>query len=97
MLCYFDGILGIPWSLVQVNQEELIWLFNRQAAAFIVGYIQQDIHLMLWIGLAGTAFTALVVVPPWPFYNRNPEAWLNSKTKVPGGVSGITVDGVKVG
>lgn len=56
---------------------------------------------MLWVGLAGTAFTAFVVVPPWPFFNRNPEKWLGSKArtaaKVPGGASGIIVDGVKVG
>ncbi|OKL61941.1 hypothetical protein UA08_02641 [Talaromyces atroroseus] len=73
-----------------------ILLILSGALAFIVGYIQQDVYLMLWVGLAGTAFTALVVVPPWPFYNRNPEAWLNFK-KVPGGASGIIVDGVKVG
>ncbi|KUL83416.1 hypothetical protein ZTR_10844 [Talaromyces verruculosus] len=72
-------------------------------AAFIVGYIQQDIYLMLWIGLAGTAFTGLVVIPPWPFYNRNPEKWLNSTGSNRGtsspeiNVPGIVVDGIKVG
>lgn len=61
---------------------------------------------MLWIGLAGTVFTGLVVIPPWPFYNRNPEKWLGSTGRdqkksprsAPGiSVPGITVDGVKVG
>ncbi|KAL1995318.1 hypothetical protein VTN49DRAFT_1505 [Thermomyces lanuginosus] len=47
------------------------------AIAFIVGYIQQDIHLTLWLGLAGTLITLLIVVPPYPFYNRNPEKWLD--------------------
>jgi len=67
--------------------------------AFIVGFVQQDIYLMLWIGLAGTAFTAFVVVPPWPFYNRNPEKWLNSTntSTLAVNVPGIVVDGVKVG
>ncbi|EEA24682.1 hypothetical protein EYB25_004211 [Talaromyces marneffei] len=72
--------------------------------AFIVGYIQQDIYLTLWVGLAGTAFTGLVVIPPWPFYNRNPEKWLNSTGNLKNtsaaaaiNVPGIVVNGVKVG
>ncbi|KAL4753821.1 hypothetical protein BDW72DRAFT_168024 [Aspergillus terricola var. indicus] len=45
-------------------------------AAFLVGYILQDIHLTVWTGLAGTLFTGLVVIPPWRFYNLKPEKWL---------------------
>ncbi|KAM7192673.1 putative signal peptidase complex subunit 1 [Naviculisporaceae sp. PSN 640] len=44
--------------------------------AFIVGYILQDIKLALFIALGGTALTFVVVIPPWPFYNRNPVKWL---------------------
>ncbi|MCJ1406509.1 hypothetical protein MMC19_000574 [Ptychographa xylographoides] len=70
--------------------------------AFIIGYIQQDIHLTLWVGLLGTLITALLVVPPWPFYNQNAQKWLGSSK---GGVSrgkgmgmgmGIVVDGKKI-
>ncbi|KAH8702615.1 putative microsomal signal peptidase subunit SPC12 [Talaromyces proteolyticus] len=82
--------------LAEMLSTVLLIIFG--AASFVVGYIQQEIYLTLWIGIAGTAFTALVVVPPWPFYNQNPQPWLNSKT---GGavrnVPGIIVDGVKVG
>ncbi|KAM7199831.1 Microsomal signal peptidase 12 kDa subunit (SPC12) domain containing protein [Rhypophila sp. PSN 637] len=46
------------------------------AIAFIVGYILQDIKLALLIALGGTALTFVVVIPPWPFYNRNPVKWL---------------------
>ncbi|KAL1793440.1 hypothetical protein ACET3X_008422 [Alternaria dauci] len=63
--------------------------------AFIVGYLQQDIRLTLYIGLAGSALTFLVVVPPWPFYNKNPEDWLppyNSASQY-----NIDVDGQKIG
>jgi len=55
----------------------------------------QDIKLTLYIGLAGTALTFLAVVPPWPFYNKNPEPWLSPQT-VASGVN-IDVDGQKVG
>ncbi|CAA9958119.1 hypothetical protein CFE70_001674 [Pyrenophora teres f. teres 0-1] len=63
--------------------------------AFVIGYMQQDIRLALYVGLAGTALTFLVVVPPWPFYNKNPEDWLpphNSTSQY-----NIAVDGQKVG
>ncbi|KAF4120285.1 hypothetical protein GMORB2_3086 [Geosmithia morbida] len=41
-----------------------------------IGYAKQDIVLAMYIGLAGTALTFLVVVPPWPFFKRNPVKWL---------------------
>jgi len=66
------------------------------AISFIVGFFLQDIKLALYIGLAGTALTFLLVVPPWPFFNRHPVKWLpvagselNSQ--------GIVVDGKVVG
>ncbi|KAK0748613.1 microsomal signal peptidase 12 kDa subunit-domain-containing protein [Apiosordaria backusii] len=46
------------------------------AIAFLVGYFLQDIKLAVYIGLAGTAATFLLVVPPWPIYNKNPVKWL---------------------
>ena len=55
----------------------------------------QDIKLSLYIGLAGSALTFLVAVPPWPFFNKNPEGWLPPHTAT-SGIS-IDVDGQKVG
>ncbi|KAJ6021620.1 hypothetical protein N7540_007124 [Penicillium herquei] len=62
--------------------------------SFLVGYIYKDIYLTLWVGLGGTLFTALAVVPPWPFYNQNPEKWFNNSKK--SGNPRVVVDGVKV-
>jgi len=45
--------------------------------SFVVGYFLQDIKLALYIGLGGTALTFLLVVPPWPFFNRHPVKWLS--------------------
>lgn len=44
--------------------------------SFLIGYIKQDIILALWIGLGGAAVSIILVVPPWPFYNKNPLKWL---------------------
>ncbi|KAF2128580.1 SPC12-domain-containing protein [Dothidotthia symphoricarpi CBS 119687] len=65
--------------------------------AFLVGFMQQDIRLALYIGLAGTALTFAVVVPPWPFYNKNPEDWLASHNATSTSAISIDVDGQKVG
>ncbi|CAK7207813.1 hypothetical protein SEUCBS139899_010628 [Sporothrix eucalyptigena] len=46
------------------------------AITFVVGYFLQDIKLSVYIALAGTALTFLVIIPPWPFYNKNPVKWL---------------------
>ena len=56
----------------------------------------QDIYLTLWVGLAGTLVTALIVVPPWPVFNQSPEPWLSSG-KSPAGlpVGGIVIEQAK--
>jgi len=64
--------------------------------AFIVGFFLQDIKLALYIGLGGTALTFLLIVPPWPFFNRHPVKWLpvaGTEAKS----QGILVDGKIVG
>ena len=68
-----------------------------QIIAFLVGFMTQDIRLSLYVGLAGTALTFLVVVPPWPFYNKNPEGWLPPHNATSGININIDVDGQKVG
>ncbi|KAB8213014.1 putative microsomal signal peptidase subunit SPC12 [Aspergillus novoparasiticus] len=63
--------------------------------AFLAGYIYRDIHLTLWVGLAGTLVTGLAVIPPWPMYNKKPEKWLVPLAGSVGGVR-VMVDGSKV-
>ncbi|KAK4459626.1 microsomal signal peptidase 12 kDa subunit-domain-containing protein [Cladorrhinum samala] len=46
------------------------------ALALFAGYFLQDIKLAVYLGLGGTAATFLLVVPPWPFFNKNPVKWL---------------------
>lgn len=63
--------------------------------AFFVGFSSQDIYKTLYIGGAGTILTFLLVVPPWPYFNRKPEKWLPART---GRQSwNVEVDGKKVG
>ncbi|KAF2404343.1 microsomal signal peptidase 12 kDa subunit [Trichodelitschia bisporula] len=71
-----------------------VLLIASGVVAFIYGYATENVYNCLYAGLAGTALTFLVVVPPWPFFNKHPVTWLPSN-KLSGGVS-IQVDGKKV-
>jgi len=66
------------------------------AIAFLVGFYLQDVKRALIIGLGGTALTFLLVVPPWPFFNRRPVKWLPVGGKDISS-QGIVVDGKLVG
>ncbi|MCJ1405126.1 hypothetical protein MMC11_008352 [Xylographa trunciseda] len=63
--------------------------------ALLAGYIGQDIYLTLWLGLLGTCVTFVAVVPPWPVYRKDPEAWLPVGNDAVAGMR-IEVDGKKV-
>lgn len=71
-------------------------LTSLQAISFLVGFVLQDIKLALFIGLGGTALTFLVVVPPWPFFNRHPVKWL-PVGGTNGSMGSVVVDGQVVG
>ncbi|KAL2039140.1 hypothetical protein N7G274_008189 [Stereocaulon virgatum] len=62
--------------------------------AFILGFVQQNIYVTLWVGLSGAAIAFLVVVPPYPFYNMSPEKWLPKGSGMAG--SGIEIDGRRI-
>ena len=62
--------------------------------AFLIGYITQNIHHTLQVGLGGAVLTVLVVVPPWPFFKTAPERWLPARTgrmALVEGISGVRV------
>jgi len=67
---------------------------SPQVIAFFYGFLTQDIKMTLWIGLAGTALTFLVIVPPWPLFKRNPLQWASAQNG--GGRLSVEVDVKKV-
>jgi signal peptidase complex subunit 1 len=79
------------------NTQFITLLIRFQAISFIVGFFLQDIKLALFIGLGGTALTFLVVVPPWPFFNKHPVKWLLVGGTEKSAAGSITVDGLVVG
>jgi len=73
-----------------------VMLSLTSLVALFAGFLQQDIHLTMWVGLAGFVVTMLAVVPPWTFYNQNSQAFIGSNTRhlLPPG--GIVVGGMKL-
>ncbi|ORX62520.1 microsomal signal peptidase 12 kDa subunit [Anaeromyces robustus] len=49
--------------------------------SFVVGFIMQSVRISCYIMLAGMIITALVILPPWPFYNKNPIKFLPVQKK----------------
>ncbi|KAF1811902.1 microsomal signal peptidase 12 kDa subunit [Eremomyces bilateralis CBS 781.70] len=64
------------------------------AIAFIYGYVTQNVYNSAYIGLGGTALTMLLVVPPWPFFNKHPVRWLSPH--IGASPISISVDGKKM-
>ncbi|TVU50417.1 hypothetical protein EJB05_01788 [Eragrostis curvula] len=55
-----------------------VLLVASAVAAFLAGYVLADFQLMLLVYAGGVVLTALVTVPDWPFFNRNPLKWLDA-------------------
>jgi signal peptidase complex subunit 1 len=62
----------------QKHAEQLLMLLTLLFAAvgFLAGYIMSDFRLMALINGIGVVVTLVVVVPNWPWFNRNKLAWL---------------------
>ncbi len=45
------------------------------AVGIVWGYVLQQFSQTVYILAAGLALAALLTVPPWPFYRRNPVKW----------------------
>ncbi|KAG9285886.1 hypothetical protein G9A89_013311 [Geosiphon pyriformis] len=49
------------------------------AIGFGVGFYLQSLEITLQIYAIGVVLSALLVLPPWPFYNSHPVQWLAEK------------------
>ncbi|KAF3629402.1 putative signal peptidase complex subunit 1 [Capsicum annuum] len=60
-----------------VEQLMQILLVSFAVVAFLTGYVLGSFQTMLLTYAGGVVFTALVTIPNWPFFNRNPLNWLD--------------------
>ncbi|KIY70608.1 microsomal signal peptidase 12 kDa subunit [Cylindrobasidium torrendii FP15055 ss-10] len=57
------------------------WLVVAAVVSFVVGWWFQSLRLTLVAYGASTLILAVVVLPPWPMYNKHPVKWLPVKEK----------------
>ncbi|KJA15882.1 hypothetical protein HYPSUDRAFT_71749 [Hypholoma sublateritium FD-334 SS-4] len=50
--------------------------------AFGLGFALQDLRVTFGIVGAVTVVLALVLLPPWPMFNKHPVKWLPKKSKL---------------
>ncbi|KAF9970275.1 hypothetical protein BGZ73_007038, partial [Actinomortierella ambigua] len=49
---------------------------------FLVGIVLQDIQIAMYTFVAGVVITGALVVPAWPYLNRDPVQWLPSRERL---------------
>ncbi|SBT72118.1 microsomal signal peptidase 12 kDa subunit, putative [Plasmodium malariae] len=50
--------------------------------SIIVGYYKQSLALSAYIILAGTAISAVLIIPTWPIYNKNNIQWSRDEDSI---------------
>ncbi|KAI7904671.1 microsomal signal peptidase 12kDa subunit [Cokeromyces recurvatus] len=65
----------------QKKTEQLLryFLFASAFTSFTVGYCMSSIQLLMIVFCIGLILTALVIIPPWPAYNKHPQPFIKLK------------------
>ncbi|KAI7828056.1 microsomal signal peptidase 12 kDa subunit-domain-containing protein [Gamsiella multidivaricata] len=66
-------------SLAEQITQVVISAFG--VLGFLVGIVLQDIRLTLYIFAAGVVLAGLLIIPAWPYLNKDPTKWLPSRAK----------------
>jgi len=77
-----EGWFGVEmdWQGQKLSEMLMqIMLLVSAVGAFVAGYAMSSFKNMLIIYAASVAITLLTTVPDWPFFNRHPLQWLDSK------------------
>ncbi|KAK1438149.1 hypothetical protein QVD17_03952 [Tagetes erecta] len=67
----------MDWQGQKIAEQLMqIMLVVFAIGAFLTGYIMGSFQLMLFIYAGGVVLTTLIIIPNWPFFNRNHQKWL---------------------
>ncbi|PBK98226.1 microsomal signal peptidase 12 kDa subunit [Armillaria gallica] len=58
------------------EQMSRIYLIAATAISFIIGFALQSLQTTFILYGASVVILALIVVPPWPMFNRHAVTWL---------------------
>ncbi|XP_050431283.1 signal peptidase complex subunit 1 [Adelges cooleyi] len=76
----FDNLSIWKWHMDFVGQKHAEYLFRTIITlcgfvGFILGYVKEQFSITIGLTLIGFFVSALLTIPPWPFYARNPLKW----------------------
>ncbi|KAI9496186.1 microsomal signal peptidase 12kDa subunit [Zychaea mexicana] len=77
---YFEWTIDFEGQKLADQLTHLI-LISFAAIGFVAGYALESLLVTVGVFAVGLFLAAVLVLPPWPMYNRNPQKWLAS-TKV---------------
>ncbi|KAJ7140668.1 microsomal signal peptidase subunit [Mycena epipterygia] len=66
----------------RVEQTVRIWLIGSAIISFVLGFALQSLQLTFATFGMSVVTLVLLVVPPWPMFNRHPTQWLPMVPKV---------------
>lgn len=59
----------------------ILGMHFTQAIGYIIGYLSGSILHAFYAFAAGSVLVLLIVVPPWPMYNKHAVRWLPVRTE----------------
>ncbi|KAI8977806.1 microsomal signal peptidase subunit [Trametes punicea] len=54
-------------------------LIVATAVSFVAGFALQSLRVTFGLFASSVVLLSIVVIPPWPIYNRHPVKWLPAK------------------
>ncbi|QSL65352.1 hypothetical protein MERGE_002662 [Pneumocystis wakefieldiae] len=66
-------------SVSEVLANIIVVFFS--IAAYVIGFLRQNLIITLFIFVLGIVTSLLVIVPPWPIYNTHPIKWAKGRTE----------------
>ncbi|KAF8579142.1 microsomal signal peptidase [Ramaria rubella] len=71
----FEGKIDFEGQKL-VDQITRYVLISSTIFSFLAGVISQSLRISFGVFSFGTLLLVLIVVPPWPLFNRHPVKWL---------------------
>ncbi|KAK7028396.1 signal peptidase complex subunit 1 [Favolaschia claudopus] len=65
----------------QVELISRVWLIGSTILSFVLGFAAQNLQVTFGFFGVSTLLLALIVLPPWPMFNRHPTQWLAVRSK----------------
>ncbi|KIJ51168.1 hypothetical protein M422DRAFT_244360 [Sphaerobolus stellatus SS14] len=74
----FEGKIDFEGQKLANAITQYVLIFATMIS-FLVGVVSQSLRLCFGVFSFATVVLALIVVPPWPLFNKHPVKWLPAR------------------